>query len=66
VPKTLRLTADAISYRKSPKGDPLIYGKKGQTVKLISERGGVFIVENDKGIRFPVKRENTDAENLPG
>ena len=33
------------------------YGKKGDKVKIISDRGNVLIVENKEGVRFSVKKE---------
>lgn len=33
------------------------YGSKGETVKVISDRGNVLIVENSKKQRFPINNE---------
>lgn len=52
----MRLKTDIISVFKNH-----VYGKAGEEVKVISEHGEVFIVENKKGIRYPVKKENLEC-----
>lgn len=52
--ETLTLLSDIVSNGKGGK----VYGKKGEQVQLISDRGGVLIVEDKKGERFPVKKED--------
>jgi hypothetical protein len=53
VGEVLTLLSDIVSNGKGGK----VYGKKGDEVRLISDRGGVLIVEDKKGERFPVKKE---------
>jgi hypothetical protein len=36
---------------------PKIYGTKNEEVKLIADHAGIWIVENNKGDRYPVKKE---------
>lgn len=36
----------------------LQYGSKGEQVTVLSDKGNVLIVENKKGNRYPVKRED--------
>lgn len=39
------------------KGKPYIYANKGEQVTIISVHDNVFIVENEKGERFSIKKE---------
>lgn len=34
------------------------YGRKGEKVKVISDRGGVLIVETAANVRFPVNQKD--------
>jgi hypothetical protein len=34
----------------------VVYGVKGDSVKLIADHDNVLIVENERGERFPVKK----------
>lgn len=38
-------------------GNRKLYGKAGETVKVISDKGSVIIAEDAKGNRFPVSKE---------
>ncbi len=49
---TSYLLEDIISHVGKPK---VVYGTKGEKVKIISERGNVLIVEGKSG-RFPALR----------
>lgn len=48
---TAKLLVDIISYNYK------VRGKKGDSVKIISDRDGVFIVEDSKGNRYSVKSD---------
>lgn len=55
------LLADVYStFHKGNK--PILYGKKGQEVKEISQHGEVLIVEAKNGSRFPVHIKHTDKQ----
>lgn len=60
--ETLTLLSDIVSNGKGGK----VYGKKGEQVQLISDRGGVLIVEDKKGERFPVKKEDVKSLECGG
>jgi len=43
------LVSDATSTMKG-----FVYAQKGDTVKLVADHGRALIVENEKGLRFPI------------
>lgn len=51
--KEYQLTRDAVSLIKKR-----VYGKAGDTVKIIHKNGNVMIVEGQDGERFPVTAED--------
>ena len=48
------LGIDAVSIFSDKKGNPKVYGKKGERVTLISTSHPAAIVENKTGERYPV------------
>ena len=53
---TIYLKEDVSRTHKKVKVD---YGKKGDKVTVISERGEVFIVESGKKERFSIRKDKT-------
>jgi hypothetical protein len=51
------LLKDAVSHMKPD----VVYGRKGEDVKIISDHGNLIIVEGKSG-RFPVLKENLADE----
>lgn len=56
VTKSIGLLQDIRSIVIKDGKQHLLYGKKGERVKLIAEHGNVIIAENSRGVRFPVGR----------
>lgn len=50
-----RLNQSVVSYNYKT------YGREGDEVKIISDRDGVYIVENRNGERFSVRCEKVDV-----
>jgi hypothetical protein len=40
------------------------YGKKGEKVNIISDRGNVLIVENKNGLRYSITSEKLNYEKM--
>jgi hypothetical protein len=51
-----RLTQDIVSRILKDK-KPVVYGKQGDKVQVIYDKGNVLIVENEKKERFPVQKD---------
>jgi hypothetical protein len=55
-----RLIDDITSFKRIDKKHPIYYGKAGDIVQIITESDGVCIVQNEKGVRFPVLKEKLE------
>jgi hypothetical protein len=61
--KKYKLIDDITSFKRIDKKHPIYYGKAGDVVQIVAEFEGICIVQNDKGIRFPVLREKLELIN---
>lgn len=59
--KTMICLSDQLSMFYKDGKKPKVYARKGETIKIVSESGSVLIAENNKGERFPMRRENAKA-----
>jgi len=55
-----KLIEDITSFKRIDKKHPIYYGKAGDEVIIIAESDGVCIVQNNKGVRFPVLKEKLE------
>lgn len=51
VPKELTLPVDVNGYKKG-----IFYGKRGDKVTVVADRGNTYVVQNAKGESFPVEK----------
>lgn len=54
---TAYLKEDVYSYFKAGRKTCQLYGTSGEKVTVISDRGNVMIVENEKGAKYSVLTE---------
>jgi hypothetical protein len=52
------LIEDVVSYNFK------VYAKKGDIVKLVSDRDNVVIIEDSKGYRFTTKKTNLSEDKI--
>lgn len=56
LPKRFALTADHYSHFTDKKGKQVVYGRKGDTVTLISEWGEMYAVQAANGDKYPIPK----------